>query len=196
MLEKADKPEEAIRTFKLYLLAAPNAPDAREVKKKIAGLKYKQEKFAKKRQEETQRAKLEEQQRTDKTRKIPQLSGTWYNPKRNNRYHVTATANAIEIVHSALYFRGQWHSQDANRGCSGSDTWRGTIEGSTIRGSWSRNWACLYKNGRMFTNPMKGTISEDGNTISLKFTATGPAGAVGDIADGWMEWINEQILTR
>lgn len=40
LLEKAERPAEAVTYLKLYLLAAPDAPDARDVQKKIAGLEY------------------------------------------------------------------------------------------------------------------------------------------------------------
>lgn len=40
LLEKAERPAEAAAYLKLYLLAAPDAPDARDVQKKIAGLEY------------------------------------------------------------------------------------------------------------------------------------------------------------
>lgn len=43
VLEKAEKYAEAARSLDLYLLAEPGAKDAREVKKKIAGLRFKQE---------------------------------------------------------------------------------------------------------------------------------------------------------
>jgi tetratricopeptide (TPR) repeat protein len=46
VLEKAGKPDEAIRSLRLYLLAATNAPDLREVQKRIAGLEYEDEKQA------------------------------------------------------------------------------------------------------------------------------------------------------
>jgi tetratricopeptide (TPR) repeat protein len=45
--EKAGKPKEAKRSFEFYLLAAPDAQDAREVRKRIAGLEYAAEKAAK-----------------------------------------------------------------------------------------------------------------------------------------------------
>ena len=41
--DKAGQYTEAIRSFKLYLLAAPSAPDAQDVKAQIAGLEYKLE---------------------------------------------------------------------------------------------------------------------------------------------------------
>jgi len=46
VLEKAGAYEEAMRNLKFYLAAAPGAPDAAEVKKKIAGLEYRMEKAA------------------------------------------------------------------------------------------------------------------------------------------------------
>lgn len=44
MLEKAGRPDEAIQAFQLYLKAAPNARDARDVRERIAGLRYLKEK--------------------------------------------------------------------------------------------------------------------------------------------------------
>jgi tetratricopeptide (TPR) repeat protein len=46
--EKAGKLKEAKRSFEFYLLAVPNAQDARDVRKRIAGLEYAIEKLAKK----------------------------------------------------------------------------------------------------------------------------------------------------
>lgn len=40
ILEKANRPAEAIRACKLYLIAAPAAPDAGDVRKRVAGLEY------------------------------------------------------------------------------------------------------------------------------------------------------------
>ncbi len=45
-LEMAGRLKEAKQSFELYLLAAPNAQDAREVRKRIAGLEYATEKAA------------------------------------------------------------------------------------------------------------------------------------------------------
>ena len=46
VLEKANRPADAARNFKLYLRAAPNARDRTAVRKKIAGLQYLSEKGA------------------------------------------------------------------------------------------------------------------------------------------------------
>lgn len=40
ILEKANRPAEAIRACKFYLIAAPAAPDAGVARKRIAGLEY------------------------------------------------------------------------------------------------------------------------------------------------------------
>jgi len=45
--EKAGKPKEAKRSFEFYLFAEPNAKDARDVRKRIAGLEYAAEKAEK-----------------------------------------------------------------------------------------------------------------------------------------------------
>ena len=42
--EKAEELKEAIRNFKCYLLASPDSEDAQEVKKRIGGLQYADEK--------------------------------------------------------------------------------------------------------------------------------------------------------
>ncbi|MCL4315410.1 MAG: tetratricopeptide repeat protein [Gammaproteobacteria bacterium] len=41
VLDKAGKYPEAIQSFKLYLIGAPNSPDSKDVAKRIAGLEYK-----------------------------------------------------------------------------------------------------------------------------------------------------------
>ena len=61
--EKAGKPKEAKQSFEFYLLAAPNAQDAREVRKRIAGLEYAMEKVAKK---SSPQAVAEKKQKTDR----------------------------------------------------------------------------------------------------------------------------------
>ena len=63
VLEKAGKPDEAIKSLRLYLLAAPNAPDVREVQKRIAGLEYESEKQAK--------------TKAQPSHQVPDISGAW-----------------------------------------------------------------------------------------------------------------------
>lgn len=130
VLEKAGKPKDAIYNLKLYLLAAPDAHDAREVKKKIAGLEYEIEK------------------KTRATEKTEALSGRWYARDWNG--------NDLRIENNKFVFyspkpsrSGEWgnHSQRASVSIQGnsfqsivSDTtncryiYNGTIDGAQIRG--------------------------------------------------------------
>ena len=59
--EKANQPQRAANGFKLYLLAEPNAKDAREVQKRIAGLEYAAEKAAKETSPEAVAAKKQDE---------------------------------------------------------------------------------------------------------------------------------------
>lgn len=54
-LEKAGQFEDAVRALNYYLLAAPNAPDAGEVRGKIEGIKYEEQKAARQVAEEKTR---------------------------------------------------------------------------------------------------------------------------------------------
>jgi len=78
--EQAGNPPEAIRTFSLYLLAAPEAKDVNDVRKRIGGLKYAAEKAA----EETRVASLKkaEAEKVDAARPEPppplaKFRGVW-----------------------------------------------------------------------------------------------------------------------
>lgn len=70
--DKGGRPRDAIRNFKLYLVAAPNADDARDVRKRIAGLEYTMEKAGRVKQE------AREAERTSPKRGIGALAGNWY----------------------------------------------------------------------------------------------------------------------
>ena len=54
--EKAEKPMDAIQSFKLYLLASPDSQDREAVLERIGGLKYTVEKAAKEKTQETKKA--------------------------------------------------------------------------------------------------------------------------------------------
>jgi len=66
VFEKAGKPKEAIQNLKFYLLAEPNASDARQVHKKIKGLEYLIEK----------KASVKKAER-EKKESLELLSGKW-----------------------------------------------------------------------------------------------------------------------
>ncbi|HEY6249612.1 MAG TPA: hypothetical protein VI685_06600 [Candidatus Angelobacter sp.] len=71
--EKADKSEEAIASFKLYLLAAPEAKDFDEVRQRIYKLEYVAEQNAKQKAAEA----IERRRKADQEAKYAWLSGNW-----------------------------------------------------------------------------------------------------------------------
>ena len=72
--EKAGKLKEAKRSFEFYLLAVPNAQDARDVRKRIAGLEYAIEKLAK----ESSPAAMAEKKRQEEGAFLKKIDGARY----------------------------------------------------------------------------------------------------------------------
>lgn len=87
VLEKSGRLAEAAQNYELYLLAAIGASDEREVKKKIAGLKFKQEMAGKEQAETESKNRAEESalpaweasDRQEAERLIASLAGRWHN---------------------------------------------------------------------------------------------------------------------
>lgn len=100
------------------------------------------------------------------------------------RYQVTTRGNTIEIESTENFVNGVWYLDR----CPGSQLWQGTVEGSNINGTWIRDDSCVFRNGQKFTRPMSGTIGADRRKIDLTFHQIGPAGATGDVANGFMDF--------
>ena len=71
--DKAGKYNEAIQSLKLYLVAAPDASDAKAVKTLVYEIEYRQEKAAKEKSAAVAQARVEE-----KKKGLRDLSGNWY----------------------------------------------------------------------------------------------------------------------
>jgi len=82
--EKAGKLKKAKRSVEFYLLAAPNAQDAREVRKRIAGLEYAIEKLAK----ESSPAAMAEKKRQEEGAFLKKIDGARY------KYHYSGSRDA------------------------------------------------------------------------------------------------------
>ncbi len=67
--EKAGQVNDAVRSLKLYLLAAPNAPDADKIKDQIYALEYREERARKDAQDKADEARRQEQARLDRERR-------------------------------------------------------------------------------------------------------------------------------
>ncbi len=129
-LEKAGKFNEAARALKFYLLAAPNAPDAQNVRDQIYALEYRQEKAqrdaATRRHTEEAKAAAEQRRRDEeqraKMRTIESWSGIWATG--GMRWQVTISGNNINIAYYESYnYRTQrWGS---NHPCP--ENWQGVI---------------------------------------------------------------------
>jgi tetratricopeptide (TPR) repeat protein len=75
--EKAGQLNEAISSLKLYLLAAPNDPDADKVKDQIYALEYKQEKAKKEMSTKRQAEEQERQRLAEQKASAEKLNGRW-----------------------------------------------------------------------------------------------------------------------
>jgi hypothetical protein len=62
-----------------------------------------------------------------------------------------------------------------------------------IEGNWSKDYRGWLRNGKIFNRPMKGTISSDGSTIKLKYTAVAPAGITDNSANSWVDVENQEM---
>jgi hypothetical protein len=122
-LEKAGDSQQAITCLRLYLVAAPDAVDARKVRDRIYALEYQVERSQKQAQEE-QRKRIQEQQGVN-------LNGIWtYTDKNGNRryYDITVSGNSFLAECSGGYCCQ----------CSNIPTpIRGTVRDRSIEGSWA-----------------------------------------------------------
>ncbi len=167
--EKAGLFNGAIRSYRLYLLAAPSTPDAQQVRTRIFGLEYKAER------EKEETAKAEQQrmarQREEEARTTIQgLAGNWISDEGTDRYVITVSGSSIEIVYSEMYnpVRKEWLHWRQYGFSAPPQTWRGNMEKLQIRGTFTQ----LQKpGGPVFTFPFTATISPDGTRIQLNYEA-------------------------
>ncbi len=95
--EKAGQLNEAIRSLKLYLLAAPASSDAEKIKRQIYALEYREEKAAKeagtKRQEQEARAGAKAERKAG----VPSLAGYWRDTI-GSRYLFKVDGNSFTVT--------------------------------------------------------------------------------------------------
>jgi hypothetical protein len=156
--EKAGNFEGAIRNFNYYLMAAPDAPDVIEVRKRIGGLKYAIEKVIKEEEAAAEEKQLE---------KAPKdLSGTWWQYDENN--------NRSEVFHYRIQVEGGevlgflvW---DQNYGgeLKGSERFefRATLQNRVLTGKYAV-WAAR-------PSKLEGIVTGDFGEINCK--STSPSG--------------------
>ncbi len=155
-LEKAGKYNEAIRSLKLYLLAAPAAPDADKIKDQIYTLELRQEKAQRDavaaRDEQERKRREEEAKVSDPARIAGEWCGLVDGDLRCMGTQITVKGTHFEIVTSGSYER-----------------FSGTIQGDELTGSF---YSFLFgvSNCPAQPFPFRGRITSGGNRIELSYT--------------------------
>lgn len=161
VLEKAGKPDEAIKSLRLYLLAAPNAPDVREVQKRIAGLDYEMERQAKAIEKKPERG----------------FNGIWryYEARGKKEWQITVSgskliASCIRFIHDSNkdYNTCYWVNDFSD--------FSGTVNGNEFTGTWNTHFV---PSGQKLFNALpglpsrelsiRGHLSSDGNELAIEF---------------------------
>ncbi len=133
-LEKAGKFNEAARALKFYLLAAPNAPDAQNVRDQIYALEYRQEKAQKEATGQREAEELQRHAQEAYQRNLGFLAGRWYGtvithyerlvpPGRTTKYDIVADVTIdgkeikitqIETEKRSILIRGRITGNDSS----------------------------------------------------------------------------------
>jgi hypothetical protein len=148
--EKAKRYSDAIRFFQFYLLAAPNAPDAKAAREHIGGLQYAIQKAA------SDRAAAEAAAQ-QKQEAIRDLNGYWACQSGCNGYPTVSVSNGAFQMDI-----GDWSLQGTLDG--------GHISGTAVQAGWhDAHFNCNIPSAN---HPMTGTIRDDGTLILKTETTT------------------------
>ena len=173
--EKAGQLPDAVQSLKWYLLAAPDAADADNVKDRIYALEFRLEKTQKEanvqQEAEEQRRKAgeeEKQRRSAQTEKVQNsLPGSWVTPPLDtysNHYYYGITTNGTAIT---ITLQNEDYGDRVVVAPAYQSSFKGTMSDYTISGTWENS----IKEGAISQYPFSGTISPDGDTITLTSTA-------------------------
>lgn len=184
--EKAGKLGDAIRSFHLYVLAAPSAADAQEVRTRIFGLEFKAER--QREQEGEQQAKLQEeasQARADE-RLAAKMVGTWHNPitreslnlgrrvvpMASSGWRIRIRAEGTKVFATCLGYPFHNSEDLENRYYGDCDRpfFEGVVKGGRLTGRWHYFSYGSRGTGMGRTEPFESDISarEDGQSFTLK----------------------------
>lgn len=152
----------AIKSFKLYLAAAPDAADKREVEKLIDEIEYQQEKAVK----ESNPAAIATKQQNDYDAWLKKLDGgQWRDDMSSQEW---CQDNYIEI-HGKEVQQGYIITRPSSP-CANANPYMGKA-GVQARAAIEGKTFLL----NVLNSNSEGTISEDGETIIVKFNASGYA---------------------
>ena len=195
--DKAGLYSQAMRSLKIYLAIAPDAPDAAEVEKLIFKIEVRKEGAANKAQQAEQAKSLKKRELDiagvwwNKAWRNP--PGEWYEEKyeedRSTYYDIVKTENGSYLA-SPFIRKPNYHPIP--------ETFILKLEGKTLTGTVTIDYRRTWKNAKVFKHSVRGTLSEDGNTMTLEYLSVAAAGAHGDMADGWrnlekeVRWIRKR----
>ena len=159
--EKAGKLKEAKRSFEMYLLAAPNAQDARDVRKRIAGLEYAIEKLAK----ESSPAAMTEKKRQEEGAFLKKIDGARY------KYHYSGSRDAgywifdirgNQVIKSFVITSSRFSPEDVGRY---ERDGMAPLNGREFTLTSDRR-SCSFRDNDKVVE--KGRISDDGESITTQ----------------------------
>lgn len=180
MLEKAARYDEAERALRLYLAAAPEAPDRDAVRERIGGLHYLKEKVeraeSEARQQQGAREEAERKRRESGERaktQVAALSGAWvmrdnvtqYNEGDVFAFQLDATADGRFVLYATWTYLGYLRERFTHR--KGGEDRIGSLDGSRITGTIH---ATTSFPGCPWEAPFTGEILEGGRKIVLTYT--------------------------
>lgn len=161
--EKAGKLKEAKQSFEFYLLAAPDAQDARDVRKRIAGLEYGAEKAAKDKELAAKKAVEEKRAQQEAAEANKAKEQEEFLRKINGARYIYLEDGKVGAILNVI-----------------GDTITWVVESDRRPGSWEPNGFTFKIDGRtlrdfLFGRPdpwQDGVITEDGRTITITQRAT------------------------
>ena len=183
--EKAGKYGDAIRSLKLYLLAAPRAQDADKVKEQIYALEYRQEKVRKDavaaQEEQDRKRKEQEAKASEEQAKYGHWLGDWryestaqYGPEmRVRRLGVMTVSRRGDVLEGLLRFTGFYFNNDYRP--PDSDPAKLEIRGVIEPVTSEINWTTFYRfpSGNCYKpdewRPVRFNASSDRRIVSYSY---------------------------
>ena len=167
MQEKAGKFNEAINSFRLYLLAAPSSPDAQKVQTRIYALEYKAEQQREERRVKENKLRKEQQEKELIDGRLQSLNGEWwedwgvhYNQQIWMKYRLRITGNNFELKHEGTQEGSKFWPIKSPR-----SFFRGTIKDLRIEGTHTDRVEGCWE----VTFPLSGTVSPDLSRMTLRY---------------------------
>jgi tetratricopeptide (TPR) repeat protein len=131
--EQAGQPNDAINSFKLYLLASPDAQDAKEIRERIGGLKYAIEKAAK----ETSPTAIAAKKQNDYEEWLRKIDGRRYTHSAGYKLEVIDVRGRFLVLGDIIDSYKEWTAEGSHVAIQGRETTVDQIHQESIHGTMS-----------------------------------------------------------